>query len=425
MDTIPISEQWEPKDGHVKQTEGDQTLSASIPHLKERNLSWIDVLIVLARRKWIILGTAFAAAAVSAVIAFLLPNKYTAETVLLPPGQNSSMGATTISQLGASSLASLAGGSLSLKNPGELYVSLLRTRTVEDAVIQHFGLMARYKVKREVDARKSLEKHAAVSLGVKDGLIRIAVTDYDPQMAATIANGYVAEFRNQSANLAITEAAQRRQFFQQQFEDAKNNLANAEIALKNTEQSTGALQVDSQAKALIELAATLRAQITAKQVQLQGLRAYGTENNPAVVTATHELEALQEQLSKLGGSQVDAGGGLIIPQGKVPQAGMEYMRKYRDVKYYETIFELLARQLEVAKLDEAREGALIQVADVAVPPDKKSAPFRSMIVVLAFLAGAIISSLFVLVRAAIHSANARQRVQLDLLFHALSPSRRG
>ncbi|GGH14924.1 hypothetical protein GCM10011586_35700 [Silvibacterium dinghuense] len=334
------------------------------------------------------------------------------------------MATTLTNQVGASSLASLAGGSLSLKNPGELYVSLLHTRTVEDAVIQQFGLMARYKVKHEVDARKVLESHAVISLGVKDGLIRIAVTDRDPKIAATIANGYVAEFRNLSANLAITEAAQRRKFFQQQFEDAKNNLANAEVALKNTEQSTGILQVDSQAKALIESAAALRAQITAKQVQLQGLRAYGTENNPAVITATNELEALQEQLAKLGGSQADAGGGLIIPQGKVPQAGMEYIRKYRDVKYYETIFELLARQLEVAKLDEAREGALIQVADSAVPPDKKSAPSRSMIVVLTFLAGAIISSLFALVQAAIHSANATRRMQLDLLFNALSLSKR-
>jgi tyrosine-protein kinase Etk/Wzc len=424
MDTILISDPLEPKDGHVKQIEGNQILSAPIPYSKERDVSLIDVLIVMARRKWVILGTAFAAALVSAVIALLLPNQYTAETVLLPPGQNSSMGATAISQLGASSLASLAGGSLSLKNPGELYVSLLRTRTVEDAVIQRFGLVARYKVKREVDARKSLEKHAAVSLGVKDGLIRIAVTDYDPEIAAAIANGYVEEFRKQSANLAITEAAQRRQFFQQQLEDAKNNLANAEVALKNTEQSTGVLQIDSQAKALIESAAALRAQIAAKQVQLQGLRTYGTEDNPEVITVTHELEALQAQLAKLGGSQADSGG-LIIPQGKVPQAGMEYIRKYRDVKYYETIFDLLARQFEVAKLDEAREGALIQVADPAIPPDKKSAPFRSLIVVMAFLGGTILSTLFVIVQAAIHSANPAQRSKLNLLFSALSLSKRG
>lgn len=408
----------------MRQAEDNQSLSASTPYREEQYLSLIDVLIVIARRKWFILGAAFAAALVSAIFAWIMPNQYTAETMLLPPGQNSPTGAAAMSQLGASTLASLAGGSVGLKNPGELYVSLLHTRTIEDALIKRFGLMSRYKVKFETDARKALEKHAAVMLGVKDGLIRIAVTDRDPKMAAAIANGYVEEFRKQSANLAITEAAQRRLFFQQQLEDAKNNLANAEVELKNTEQSTGVLQIDSQAKALIESAAALRAQIAAEHVQLQGLRTYGTDNNPMVITATHELEELQGQLAKLGGSQADLGG-LIIPQGKVPQVGMEYLRKYRDVKYYETVFDLLARQFEAAKLDEAREGALIQVVYPATPPDKKSAPRRFLIVVMAFLVAAIVSILYVIAQAALQSANPAKRLKLDLLLRALGTSKRG
>lgn len=408
----------------MRQAVDNQSLSASTPYREEQYLSLIDVLIVIARRKWFILGVAFAAALVSAIFAWIMPNQYTAETMLLPPTQNSPTGAAAMSQLGASTLASLAGGSVGLKNPGELYVSLLHTRTIEDALIKRFGLMSRYKVKYETDARKALEKHAAVVLGVKDGLIRIAVTDRDPKMAAAVANGYVEEFRKQSANLAITEAAQRRLFFQQQLEDAKNNLANAEVELKNTEQSTGVLQIDSQAKALIESAAALRAQIAAEHVQLQGLRTYGTDNNPMVITATHELEELQGQLAKLGGSQADLGG-LIIPQGKVPQVGMEYLRKYRDVKYYETIFDLLARQFEAAKLDEAREGAPIQVVYPATPPDKKSAPRRFLIVVMAFLVAALVSILYSIAQAALQSANPVQRMKLDLLLRALGTSKRG
>lgn len=408
----------------MRQAVDNQSLSASTPYREEQYLSLIDVLIVIARRKWFILGVAFAAALVSAIFAWIMPNQYTAETMLLPPTQNSPTGAAAMSQLGASTLASLAGGSVGLKNPGELYVSLLHTRTIEDALIKRFGLMSRYKVKYETDARKALEKHAAVVLGVKDGLIRIAVTDRDPKMAAAVANGYVEEFRKQSANLAITEAAQRRLFFQQQLEDAKNNLANAEVELKNTEQSTGVLQIDSQAKALIESAAALRAQIAAEHVQLQGLRTYGTDNNPMVITATHELEELQGQLAKLGGSQADLGG-LIIPQGKVPQVGMEYLRKYRDVKYYETIFDLLARQFEAAKLDEAREGAPIQVVYPATPPDKKSAPRRFLIVVMAFLVAAFVSILYSIAQAALQSANPVQRMKLDLLLRALGTSKRG
>jgi uncharacterized protein involved in exopolysaccharide biosynthesis len=238
-------------------------------------------------------------------------------------------------------------------------------------------------------------------------------------MAAAIANGYVEEFRRQSADLAITEAAQRRKFFQQQLDEAKTNLANAEVDLKNTEQKTGVLQIDSQSKALIESAAALRAQIAAKRVQLQGLRTYGTDNNPAVITGSQELAELQGQLAKLGGTNADSDG-LIIPQGKVPQAGMEYVRKYRDVKYYETIFDLLARQFEIAKLDEAREGGLIQVADPATPPDRKSTPSRSLIVLLAFVIAAAASTIFVIAQAAVQSASAIQRFKLDLLSQALA-----
>ncbi len=141
--------------------------------------------------------------------------------------------------------------------------------------------------------------------------------------------------------------------------------------MKNTEQTTGVLQIDSQARTLIESASSMRAQVAAKQVQLQGMLTFATADNPQVVTAKQELTALQAQLAKLGGSEQDFASDPVIPKGKIPEAGMEYIRRYRDVKYYESIYELLARQFEIAKLDEAREGALVQVVDAAVPPDRE------------------------------------------------------
>jgi uncharacterized protein involved in exopolysaccharide biosynthesis len=141
------------------------------------------------------------------------------------------------------------------------------------------------------------------------------------------------------------------------------------------------IQLDSQARALIESAASLRAQITAREVQIQGMQTYATGENAQLVQAQRELESLRAQLSKLVGSENNAGGELIVPKGRVPEAGMEYIRRLRDVKYNETIFEILARQFEAAKLDEARQGALIQVVDLAIPPDKRSFPKRSLIVI--------------------------------------------
>jgi uncharacterized protein involved in exopolysaccharide biosynthesis len=309
------------------------------------------------------------------------------------------MGAALASQLGnMGGMAALAGGSLGVKTPNDMYVAMFRSRTVEDAMVQHFSLMQEYHAKFSSDARKVFEKRATVDGSGKDGLIRISVEDRDPRHAADIANGYVDQFRLQSQHLAITEASQRRLFFEQQLEQAKDNLANAEEAMKETEQKTGVIQLDSQARALIESAASLRAQVAAKEVQLQGMRTYATGENSQVVQAQQELDSMRAQLAKLGGSEDSASGGLIVPKGQVPEAGLEYVRKLREVKYNETIFDILARQFEVAKLDEAKQGALIQVIDSAVPPDKRSFPKRGLIVIFGILIGFVLSIITVIIQ---------------------------
>ncbi len=363
-----------------------QTADSSLPPAS-REFATLDFLIVVCRRKRFILRFALGAAVLVAIISWLIPNRYTAATTVLPPAQ-SSVSSNLLSQLsGAGALAYLAGGSLGIKNSSDMYAALFRSRTVEDAVIERFGLMARYREKTMWDARRSFERRSTVVLGVKDGLIRITVEDRDPKLAAEIANGYVEEFRKLSANLAITEASQRRLFFQQQLLEARGNLTTAEEAMKSTEQSTGVLQIDSQAKSLIETAAILRGQVVAKQVQIQAMRSFATEDNPELVMAKQQLAALQAQLEKIAGNGQESDSGLIVTKGRIPEAGMEYLRKLRDVKYYETIYELIAKQFEMAKLDEARQGAVIQVADVAAPPDKKSFPPRLILTILALVLG--------------------------------------
>jgi tyrosine-protein kinase Etk/Wzc len=358
----------------------------------ETEVSALDVLVPLLERKRFIVRFVLGAALLATVVALLLPVRYEAKTVLLPPAQNSSTSSALLGQLGGlgslGSLASLAGGGLAIKNPADMYVSFLTSRTVEDAMIQRFELMKEYRKKRMSDTRKEFERRTTAVAGTKDGLIRISVEDRDPKRAAELANGYVEEFRRLSASLAITEAARRRLFFEQQVQQAKDKLTEAEEAMTKTEQSTGVLQIDSQARALIESAAILRAEVVAKQVQIEGMRSFATDDNPNLVLAKQELAALQSQLEHVAGSQSDSGSDINLSKGRVTQSGMEYLRRFRDLKYEETVFELLAKQFEIAKLDEAREGAIIQVVDAAVPPDKKSSPQRTLIVmastVLAF-----------------------------------------
>jgi uncharacterized protein involved in exopolysaccharide biosynthesis len=388
-------------------------------------ISLLDLLIVLAERKRIILGVTAVFAILAIVISLLLPKSYTATVTLLPPQQNSFTGAPLASQLGG--MAALAGGSLGLRNPNEMYVAMLRSRTVEDAMVQHFGLMQEYRARYLSDARKAFEIRATVDGSGKDSLIHISIKDRDPRRAAELANGYVDQFRNLSQHLAITEASQRRLFFERELEQAKDNLANSEEALKQTEQTTGVIQLDSQARALIESGAALRAQITAREVQIQGMQTYATGENAQLVQAQRELEGLRAQLAKLGGSEDSASGGLIVPKGQVPEAGLEYVRKLRDVRYNETIFDILARQFEAAKLDEAKQGALIQVVDPAVPPDVRSSPNRSLIVIVATALGFFIGVFVALFQAGLRRLkdDPGATVKLHLLESALSLKRQG
>ena len=238
------------------------TLTENMPETAEssNDVSLLELLIVIGRRKKFLAGSTLAVAALTLIVTLLLPKSYTATTSVLPPQQNSNIGAALLSQVGnLGALGSLAGSSLGLKNPADLPIALLKSRSVEDAMIQRFDLMKLYKEKRLSDARKALEKHTSIESNIKDGIIRIEIEDRDPQRASEMANAYVDEYRKFSAHLAITEAGQRRLFFEQQLVDAKNNLAGAEEALKASQQKSGMIQLDSQAKALIESVAALRA----------------------------------------------------------------------------------------------------------------------------------------------------------------------
>jgi len=216
----------------------------------------------------------------------------------------------------------------------------------------------------------------------------------------------VAQFRKLTEHLAITEAAQRRVFFAEQLKQANQKLESAEEAFKNTEQKTGFIELSSQARALIQAAAGLRAQIVSLETQIQGMRTYAAGQNAQLARAEQELDGLRAQLARLTGSEQNLDG-LIVPKGQVPAASIEYMRKLRDVEYYQAMFNGLARQLELARLDEAKEGALVQVVDPAITPDKKSWPKRTIIVVCSTLLGFLIGIFIALWQASL------QRMKMD------------
>ena len=360
-------------------------------------------------------------AAVACAVAFIVPAEYTATIVILPPQQSSSLSAALGDLGGLSSLASLASGAFGAKNLEEMYVSILKSESVEDAVIQKYGLMQEYHKKYYYDARKTLEWRTTIDGSKKDGLIRLSFEDHNPARAAEIANGYIEILRTLSQHLAITEAAQRRVVFEQQLDKTKVDLANAEEALKQTQLSTGFVQIDSQARALITSAATLRAQMVAKEVQIQAMQAYAGEGNPDLQEQERELEGLRTQFNQLVGSNGSSSDDLFLSKGNVPEAALEYARKLRDVKYNEAIFEFLAKQLEVAKIDEAKEGGFLQIVNPALVPERRSFPKRILITLGAAAFGLSFAVMLALleVRVARMQANPVEAAQLAELRQAV------
>lgn len=401
---------------------------------KDGSPSLLDILITLAGQKRLIFKVTVACSLLSLVVSFLLPVRYTAKATVLPPRQNSALDAMMSSDFGGGSsqmsglggIAALADAGLGLGNPNDRYVGMFNSRIVEDSVIQSLGLMKEYHKKHLSDARKKLENRTDITGDGKDKLIHISVEDPSPQRAVEIVDAYIKYFRDLQSQLAVSEASQRESFFERQLVQAKNNLANAEEAMKQTEETTGLIQLNSQAAALIGTASSLRGQIAAREMMIQGMQTYATGQNSRLIEAQQELGSLRAQLAKLGGSE-ESKDGLIVPKGLVPRAGLEYVRKLRDVKYYETIFTILAHQYELAKLDEAKAGAITQVVDPAILPDKRSFPKRTLIVIGATVVGLFIGAFIALAQAGLTRMNedsetGSKLALLKMLLHHRGPT---
>ncbi|MBS0442425.1 MAG: lipopolysaccharide biosynthesis protein [Proteobacteria bacterium] len=347
---------------------------------EDEGISLAELISMLAARKKLIAAATIAAGVLAFGVASLLPKWYTASAVILPPQQQQSSAAAAISQLGA--LAGLAGGLANVKSPADQYVALMQSTTVSDRLIDQFKLQSVYDKEYRQDTRKKLKENVRINVGKKDGLITVDVDDREPQRAAAMANAYVDQLRQMTNSLAVSEAQQRRMFFEQQLAQTKERLAKAQNALEESGISQGALKVEP--KTAAESYARLRAQATAAEVKLQTLRRMLAENTPEVMQQQAALAALREQVARA--ERQDDGRG-----------GSDYIDKYREFKYQEALFDIFVKQYELAKVDESREGALIQVVDAAQPPELKAGPKRGLIAVAAALLALLASCVVVVV----------------------------
>ncbi|WP_298402832.1 GNVR domain-containing protein [Janthinobacterium sp.] len=366
---------------------------------RSNEIRMVDILIAMARQKTLLISMPIIGGAIALVITLMLKPVFTSSVVLLPPQQQSSGMSSVLGQLGG--LGGMAGGLASLKNPGDLYIGMLQSRTVADILIDRFKLKERYGTSTMARTRKTLENSTKIG-AAKSGLITIDVEDHDSQMAADLANAYVKELTLMTETMAVSEASRRRVFFARQLESAKDKLSDAEVNLKKVQEATGMIELVGQVKGLIANTAQLQGTIAAKEVQLSSMRSFATANNPELIRVQDEIRGLNDQLFKLNKGQLSNNGDIAIPTGKIPEVSVEYIRSLRDVKYYETIFELLAKQFEMAKIDEAKDANLIQVLDKALPAEKKSGPKSQLIVLGGILGGALLGVILALFRDFLH-----------------------
>ena len=320
---------------------------------------------------------------------FLIPPSYTAVTQFLPPQQQQSAAASMLANLG--SLGGLAGAASGLKNPADQYVAFLKSQTLQSALVDEFKLMDYYESTLKADALASLNANTRVNAG-KDGLIKIEFDDKNPEFSAKIANAYVEQLRLLLGRLAVTEAQNRRIFFEKQLQETKRNMITAEQTLQAG--GVDAKSLKMKPEAAIEGLAKLQAQVAAQEVKVASMRGYLTEQAPEFKQAIIELSALRSQLARIEGNKNTS-----------VQNDDGYIARYREFKYHETLFDLFAKQYELAKIDEAREGAIIQVLDIAVTPEKKSKPKKALIAVMATLATGFMLLVFVFVRQSLQNAS--------------------
>jgi tyrosine-protein kinase Etk/Wzc len=380
---------------------------------REDDVSVLDFLIVILKHKRFISIITMSAVVLTAAISFLIPPTYRAQTRILPPQEGGTgMAAQFLMQLGA---PGLLGGALGVKTPNDLYLGLLQSRAVLDRVIERFNLLKVYDVKYHEDARRKLLDALKLQDDKKSGIITIGVEDRVPERSAEMANALVEELKKLKEGIAVTEASQRRLFFEDQMKAAKGELIAAEESMTSFQEKTGAIEIKDQARAVIESIAQLRAKAAAKEVELKVMKTYAAAQNPDLQRKEEELRGIREQLGRLEARGGDRAGDPLMPTGKMPAAATDYARKLRDLKYYETLYDLLAKQYEVAKIDEARDSAVIQVVDKAAVPEKRVRPKRTLMIAIAGVTGlffALLGAFFIeFMEKTLNNPENRERVE--------------
>lgn len=356
-------------------------------------INLIEYLKILVKRKRIIGLIITGAFVLSVIISLILPIKYASTTSILPPQQEGSLASGLMSQL-PGGLGSLAGGVLGSKSPSDIWMGILRSKNLRDAVIVRFDLKNVFNTKTIEATRDILGSMVKIEKS-KEDIISITAESKDPKLAATLANAFVEELDRINKNIVTTSGRRTRIFIETRLNEAKEELTKAEDNIKAFQEKNRAVKLDDQSKAIIEAIGTLKGHLMAKEVELQTLLSYATPSNPMAEILKTEVDELKKRLKELEeGNNIQgksSSKNIFIPTNEIPALSLQYVRLLRDAKVQQTLFELLTQQYEIAKIQEAKDTPTIQVLDVAKVPEQRSKPSRGSIVLLSVIVASILS----------------------------------
>lgn len=344
-----------------------------------------------ALKKWkrfigVFVGASLAA---SVALCFMLPKKYEARASVMPPQQSDLSGLAAVSP----DLASLAGGLLGMQSTTDVWIGVLKSNAVKDAVIERFNLREAYEAESIEDAREELDGNIVIEKSRED-IVSVSVEDADPRKAADMANAFIEELDRVNKTVSMSSGGRAKSFLEGQLKETSRTLAVVEEKLRAFQKEHHALKLDDQSEALIESYGGLKGALMAKQVELQTFLSFATAQNPRAQVLRAEIAEINNKLLELESGTT---GGFIIPASRYPDLMIEYGRILREVKIQQTLFELLTQQYELSRLQEAKDSPTVQSLDTAAAPEKASKPNKPVIVILGTMASlfaAVFLSLF-------------------------------
>lgn len=347
---------------------------------KKKGRDFFDYVLLLAQNKKLIVRLACGGFLLSLLISFIMPNIYTGEVSFIAPQTYPKLiNQVFVTQMAMADILT-KGSLLEQKTPQDLYTDILQTNTIFDKIIKKFDLMKLYDCDYIEEARKELSKVFKIEIG-KGSVMILRIDDKDPQRAADMANAFVKELMILLDHLDNLESAKRNEYFSSQLQETKAKLEEAENSFKLFKENTMLIETDKQAENIVTYLAQLKALVDSKDVELKVKKTYATAQNYDIRRIEEELLGLREKLRAMeASSSVRREGDVFIPTKNIPDLSLQYIRKYRDVKYYETLFELLSKLKALGNIDANNDAYTTLVIGWSLVPTMKSKPKRGLIV---------------------------------------------